>query len=173
MPFYLPLSGPAGFLSLGTGRGAAVKFAPGIAVTNAHNANLIAPGAVIGQSSRYDLLFFRVGLSESSPPMAQPQKGEAVIAYGQGRQSEMRQAEGVVTEPAVSIPAECAGCGTQQAFIFAADGGKGFSGGPVVDAFSGKLVGVVFAFKDDAGGRLMYAYDMAHVVDQYERVKTP
>src|SRR5579864_4301009 len=39
--------------------GAAVAIAPGIAVTNGHNRNLVAPETVIGEARDYDLLFFR------------------------------------------------------------------------------------------------------------------
>ena len=149
-------------------------FAPETAVTNAHNANLVSRESVVGQSRNYDLLFFRVpSAPQSSVPTSQPRKGEAVIAYGQGRDGDVRIARGVVTDPALDIPAECAGCGTQRVFVFVGDGGKGFSGGPVIDASTGALLGVVFAFRDTPGGRQIFAYDMAHVVDQFGRVKKP
>ena len=45
----------------GPRRGAAVVIAPGIAVTNAHNANLVDPGSVIGAARQSDLMFFRTG----------------------------------------------------------------------------------------------------------------
>ena len=58
-------------------------------------------------------------------------------------------------------------CGVQHAFTFEADAGPGFSGGPVVDATDGRLVGIVFGFQDEKdGGRLMYAYDMDRVAKE-------
>ena len=44
---YLPLHGRV-HLGLDSADGAAVVIAPGIAVTNAHNANLLDPKSVIG-----------------------------------------------------------------------------------------------------------------------------
>jgi hypothetical protein len=40
----------------------------------------------------------------------------------------------------------------------------GFSGGPVVDASDGRILGIVFGYNDlHDGSRLMYAYDMDRV----------
>src|SRR5580704_14912373 len=55
---YLPLHARV-HLGIDTADGAAVVIAPGIAVTNAHNANLLEPRSVIGIRQDYDLLFFR------------------------------------------------------------------------------------------------------------------
>src|ERR1700739_573535 len=55
---YLPLSGRI-HLGLDRAAGAAVLIAPGIAVTNAHNANLLDAKSVIGVATQSDLMFFR------------------------------------------------------------------------------------------------------------------
>src|SRR5947208_1159734 len=77
--------------------GAAVVIAPGIAVTNAHNANLLNPKIVIGARQDYDLLFFRTARS-AAPQTALPVIGESVTAYGQGADRELRVAYGTVRE---------------------------------------------------------------------------
>ena len=70
----------------------------------------------------------------------------------------------------------CDGCPVQYAFAFEAEGGKGFSGGPVVDARTGRLVGIVFGFRDGLDDktpsqRLMYAYDMDLVFGALGRLR--
>src|SRR3954463_13396189 len=79
---YLPLHGRV-HLGLDSADGAAVVIAPGIAVTNAHNANLLDPKSVIGARRDYDLLFFRTAKT-AVPPTAMPVIGQSVTAYGQG-----------------------------------------------------------------------------------------
>jgi S1-C subfamily serine protease len=131
-------------------------IAPGIAVTNAHNANLLAPKNVIGIRQDYDLLFFRTPKS-AAPQTAAPVIGQGVTAYGQGGDSELRVAHGIVREIK-----QCAGCTAPAYFVFAGNAGPGFSGGPVLDG-SGHLVGITFGYKDDGHERLIYAYDMSRV----------
>jgi hypothetical protein len=152
---YLPLHGRV-HLGIDSADGAAVVIAPYIAVTNAHNANLLDPKDVIGVRQDYDLLFFRTARS-ADPPTASVVVGENVIAYGQGTDAELRVAHGVVRriEP-------CAGCVAPAYFTFAGNAGPGFSGGPVLDA-SGRLIGITFGYKDEPHQRLIYAYDMARV----------
>ena len=102
--------------------------------------------------------------------------GDAVIAYGQGRDDALRQATGRVTALAESIPARCVGCRTQRSLVFEADAGPGFSGGPVVDAATGAVLGIVFGYLDRdaaAGGRLMYAYDIDLVMGEMHRLLDP
>jgi S1-C subfamily serine protease len=150
---YIPLHRGGAFAH---GDGAAVAIAPGIAVTNGHNRNLVAPGTVIGEARDYDLLFFR-DPHRAVAAAAEPLVGQAVIAYGQGGDGELRLAHGVVR--AIS---SCAGCVVPAYFTFAGDAGPGFSGGPVVDR-SGRLVGITFGYKDDGPGRLIYAYPVSRV----------
>jgi hypothetical protein len=85
-------------------------------------------------------------------------------------------AEGKVRFTDAEVFPRCRSCGVQHAFAFEADGGEGFSGGPVADAKTGKLVGITFGFRnglDDCtpSERLMYAYDMKRVAE--ERANAP
>jgi hypothetical protein len=152
---YLPLHGRV-HLGLDSADGAAVVIAPGIAVTNAHNANLLEPKSVIGVRQDYDLLYFRTPRA-ASPPIAAPIIGQSVMAYGQGGKGELRVAHGVVR--AIQ---QCPGCAAPAYFVFAGNAGPGFSGGPVLDG-SGRLVGITFGYKDEGRRRLIYAYDMSRV----------
>ena len=136
--------------------GAAVAVAPGIAVTNGHNRNLVARESLIGEAKDYDLLFFRDG-HRAVAMAAEPLAGQAVIAYGQGRDGDLRLAHGTVK--AIS---SCPGCVVPDYFTFAGDAGPGFSGGPVVD-LSGRLVGITFGYRDEGGERLIFAYPMSRV----------
>ena len=136
--------------------GAAMAIAPGIAVTNGHNRNLVDPRSVIGEAKDYDLLFFR----NAHPPvteMAEPLLGETVSAFGQGTDGGLRLAHGVVH--AIQT---CTGCTAPAYFTFAGDAGPGFSGGPVLDA-SGRLIGITFGYKDEGASRVIYAYPMDRV----------
>jgi hypothetical protein len=136
--------------------GAAVAIAPGIAVTNGHNRNLVNPKTVIGEARDYDLLFFH----DPHRPVAEvaaPKIGDEVSAFGQGTDGELRLARGVVR--AIET---CAGCTAPAYFTFAGNAGPGFSGGPVLDA-SGELIGITFGYKDTGASRLIYAYPMDRV----------
>lgn len=138
--------------------GAAVVIAPGVAVTNAHNANLVDGGRVIGAAEGYDLLFFRTEKTATVETEA-PQAGEDVIAYGQGAHG-LRQSYGKVR---TLWPA---------AFGFVSAAGPGFSGGPVIDARTGALIGITYGYLDQDGGRLMLAYTMAFVMKEWSEVHT-
>jgi len=168
---YLPLAHAR--FPVATARGAALVIAPSIAVTNAHNANLLAAADIVGESKDYDLLFFRApGAATESFVAPRPQ--EAVLAYGQGEGGRLHIARGVVVASDVAVPPRCAGCAVQHAFIFQGDAGKGFSGGPVVDASDGRVLGIVFGFSDpysDPPRRLVYAYDMKHVDAEWAVVR--
>lgn len=166
---YLPLHGRI-HLGLDSANGAAVVIVPGIAATNAHNANLVNPPDVIGTVRDYDLMFFRS--RRGTPPVtAAVSMGMDVTAYGQGGKAELRIAHGTVREIKT-----CAGCTAPAYFVFANprreadDAGPGFSGGPVLDA-SGRLVGITFGYKDEAHQRLMYAYDMSRVLVELSAVR--
>jgi len=152
---YLPLHARV-HLGIDIAEGAAMVIAPGIAVTNAHNENLLNPKTVIGMRQDYDLMFFRTTRTATAPTAA-PVIGESVTAYGQGADRELRIARGTVREIKT-----CAGCTASAYFIFAGNAGPGFSGGPVLDS-SGRLVGITFGYKDVRSERLIYAYDMARV----------
>jgi hypothetical protein len=137
--------------------GAAMTVAPGIAVTNGHNRNLVNPDAVIGEARDYDLLFFR-SANPSLEAGADPHIGDAVSAYGQGVDGELRQAQG-----SVRAIRDCAGCSVPAYFIFAGNAGPGFSGGPVLDK-NGRLVGIIFGYRQEGPERLIYAYPMSRVM---------
>ena len=153
-------------LGLDSADGAAVVIAPGIAVTNAHNANLLDPKSVIGVRRDYDLLFFRTPKA-ASPSTAMPIIGQSVTAYGQGGNRELRVAHGVVREIK-----DCSGCAAPAYFVFAGNAGPGFSGGPVLDG-SGRLVGITFGYKDEGRQRLIYAYDMSRVQAELSALRKP
>lgn len=133
-----------------------MAIAPGIAVTNGHNRNLVAPGAVIGEARDYDLLFFREAHNVAQA-IGEPKAGETVTAYGQGKDGELRLAHGVI-----EVIQDCPGCTVPAYFVFAGDAGPGFSGGPVLNA-SGQLIGITFGYKNRGAERLIYAYPMSRV----------
>ena len=120
---YLPLQARI-HLGIDTADGAAVVIAPGIAVTNAHNANLVDPKSIIGRRRDYDLMFFRT--QRGAPPQTAPVAvGTSVIAYGQAGGGELRIARGVVRQIV-----RCAGCTAANYFIFANDRRRADNAGP-------------------------------------------
>ncbi len=156
--------------------GAGVVVATGIAVTNAHNRPFVGQAGVaatdiIGESRDYDLLFFHT--ARGTPmPQGVPRVDQDVIAYGNALG--LREVRAKLLSIAVPIPPRCAGCAPQTALGFRADGGHGFSGGPVIDAASGSLIGITFGFSDKADGadgRIMYAYDIALVMRELSIVQ--
>ena len=162
---YMPLHARV-HLGLDSASGAAMVIAPHIAVTNAHNENLLDPKSVLGVRQDYDLLFFRTARS-AAPETAPVVVGEEVIAYGQGADAELRVAHGVVR--AIQ---QCTGCTAPAYFTFAGNAGPGFSGGPVLDA-TGRLIGITFGYKDEHRERLIYAYDMARVRAEFSALAKP
>ena len=146
--------------TLVTHDGASVVIAPGIAVTNAHNANMLDPATVIGKVDGYDLLYYRTSKT-ATLPTAVPTEGEDVIAYGQDADGKLRVSRGVIHQ---FWPA---------AFGYISDAGPGFSGGPVVDGKTGALLGITYGYEGDeaAKSRLMVAYNMAFVMDRLAAIR--
>ncbi len=165
---YIPIAGRSYVVM--ENRGAAFVMAPGIAVTNAHNGDFLGAVPVIGTARNYDLLFFRVDRA-ASPVYGAPSVGERVIAYGQGSHGELREAHGVVSLLDRAVEARCETCVVQSAFIYEGNAGPGFSGGPVVDAVTGAIVGVTFGYNDENGHRLMYAYPMSRVRNELAAIQ--
>lgn len=165
---YIPLEGSAYVVFDAIGAGTVI--APGLAVTNAHNDNLLAPQDIVARSANYDLLFFRTARA-GVPPLAEPRMGTTVVAYGHGVHGDVREARGIVRALQSPVLPLCPTCATQVAFVFQAEGGEGFSGGPVFDVETGQLVGITFGFRDGVDDkhpnqRLMYAYDMKRVFEE-------
>ena len=118
------------------------------------------PASVIGAAHDYDLLFFRDDRAPAAMT-AEPSIGEAVSAFGQGTDGDLRLAHGVV-----HTIQTCTGCTAPAYFTFAGDAGPGFSGGPVLDA-QGRLIGITFGYKDEAPERLIYAYPISRVLEEF------
>ena len=150
---------------------AAFVIAPNVGVTNDHNLRFIPADMLLARSRDYDLLFFR---TDKTPAMiAMPREGEEVIAYGQGATDDLREARGTVAGLDEIVQPRCADCRSQKVMVFDAGAGAGFSGGPVVDAQSGAVVGVTFGYLDGkaaGGGRRMYAYGMNLVLGEMQRL---
>jgi hypothetical protein len=162
---FMPLLGHI-HMGLDRAAGVAMVIQPGIAVTNAHNANLVDPENVIGTATLSDLMYFRAG-AVPPPATGAPVVGGAVTAYGEDVDGDLRIAHGKVVEITMTP-----GYATSPYFIFQGDAGPGFSGGPVVDS-AGKLIGITFGYKDEGKKRLIYAYDMARVRAEFSRLPKP
>jgi len=167
---FIPLNGTV--FSTQTAHGAAFVLAPGIAVTNAHNENIIDAGAIIGRSTQHDLLFFRTD-RDAPLDVQTPRQGERVVAYGEGEDGELRVSFGVIRSIDAPVQRHCDICDVQTAFTFESNAGPGFSGGPVLDADDGHLVGITFGYLNAVSGdRLMYAYDMKLVQHEFSQIET-
>jgi len=168
---YVPLQAHA--LGIFQHWGAAVVVAPHVAATNAHNAPLLDSGSILAVSKDYDLLFFRTDKAEL-PRIATAEPGERVIAYGQGSDKDLREAAGAVRAVNVRVGPRCSDCETQKAITYDAAAGPGFSGGPLVDAQTGAVVGITFGYQGDNDGdgphRQMYAYGMDLVLAEMHRL---
>ncbi|MDE2184091.1 MAG: trypsin-like peptidase domain-containing protein [Alphaproteobacteria bacterium] len=166
---YIPLEASSWIFFQGDA--AAVVLGDGIAVTNAHTANLVDDKTIIGQSTDYDLLFFRTTRPARALPTDAPRVGERVVAYGQDSHGTLRRADGVVAALDAPVKPECDTCKLQSAFTFVGNAGPGFSGGPVLDAASGRLIGIIFGYTDNRDGRTIYAYPIARVLTELANVQ--
>jgi hypothetical protein len=167
---YIPLY--AGTI-IGSSRfAAAVVVAPNVAVTNDHNLNLLSENMVLARSPAYDLLFFRT--ERSRVPLLGPARvGQMVIAYGQDGKTRRMEARGIVRQLDARATARCEGCPERPTITYDAEAGEGFSGGPVVDAMTGAVVGITVGYLDGAaegGGRRMYAMAMDFVLAEMRRL---
>lgn len=155
--------------------GAAVVVAPHVAVTNAHNLNLIAPGDLLAASRDYDMIFFRTD-RDVVAPTAVAHPGETIIAYGQGSHQDLREAFGTVLATGIHVAPICPTCAEQTAITYDAEAGPGFSGGPLVDADTGALLGITFGFREGEGvkaGRRMFAYPIDLVLTEKHHLLGP
>ncbi|HUJ02753.1 MAG TPA: trypsin-like peptidase domain-containing protein [Rhizomicrobium sp.] len=145
-----------------------------IAVTNAHNYAMIDPSSYFFRFPGKDLIFFYANRGAPAP-LAHAYAGERVRAYGQGVDDELRDAEGTVSSVDAKIrpTRECKGCPAQPAIVYDAPAGPGFSGGPVVDAKTGALVGITFAYETDGDKLVMFAYDVNMIVHTLDVMLEP
>lgn len=151
----------------------AVVLGGGVAVTAAHAADLVPSQNLVGVSHDYDLAFFRTDRTAAVLPTDVPHLGQKVVAYAHYG-DRTYHAEGVVKALEAAVLPRCEGCAQQTAFAFAGNAGPGYSGGPVLDAESGKLIGIVFGYLDppEAGPeRLIYAYPMTRVREELRKVQ--
>ncbi len=148
-----------------------VALGGGLAVSVAHASSLLDPALVIGIVHDYDLMFFRTERERAALAIDTPYIGEKVIGYAHYEDAPYR-AEGTVTALEAPVVPECGTCAAQTAFVFEGNAGPGYSGGPVLDAASGKLVGIIFGYLDQPRGRrLIYAYPMSRVLEEWKKVQ--
>ena len=126
------------------------------------------------QPGAFEGMLFHLEKATAKLPVKAPAIGESVIAYGQGPGAVLRKAEGVVTILDAPVKPICSKCTVQSAFTFEGNAGPGFSGGPVIDAGDGHLLGIVFGYVDDEptkGHRTIYAYTMRRVFEELGTVE--
>jgi len=149
----------------------AVVLGGGVAVTAGHAAHMLDAGRLIGVSGDYDLAFFRTDRTASVFETGKPQLGERIVSYAH-EGDRLYRAEGVVTGVDVPVQPRCERCAPAVSFVFEGNAGPGYSGGPVLDAASGKLVGIVFGYLDEADGkRAIYAYGMDRVAAELDKLQ--
>jgi hypothetical protein len=155
-----------------TGNGMGVAFADGVAVTTAANAGALAAGMVVGKSDEFGLLFFPSQKYLTEAPMAESYAGEKVTAYGQGAGIALRMLDGTVIAPECSfVPGiTISGCSAKTTFMFEGDASAGFVGGPVIDAKTGRLVGIVSAYAQVGGRHLVYATRVSVIRAELDKI---
>lgn len=148
-----------------------VALGNGVAVTAAHAEEMIPAEMVIGVSRDYDLMFFRTDRTKTVLGNDAPRLGQRIISYAHYEDG-LYKAEGVVTSLDAPVKPRCDACVVQSSFAFDGNAGPGYSGGPVLDAESGRLIGIVFGYLDKPdGGRTIYAYPMSRVYEELARIR--
>jgi CBS domain-containing protein len=146
-----------------------VALGGGIAVTVAHAEEMIPADKVIGVSADYDLMFFRTERTNPVLTTGEPRLGQKIVSYAHYYE-DIYKADGVVVSLDTPVKARCDTCIVQSTFAFDGNAGPGYSGGPVLDAENGKLVGIVFGYLDKPdGGRTIYAYPMSRVFEELRK----
>lgn len=166
---YIPLKQPSALFP--ESDAGAVALGGGVAVTVAHAVQMAPASALIGVAPDYDLAFFHTDRDKAALSEGEPRLGAKVVSYAHYEDT-LYHAEGVVTALAARVKARCETCAEQTAFAFEGNAGPGYSGGPVIDAESGKLVGILFGYIDQPDGkRMLYAYSMSRVREELGKVK--
>ena len=166
---YIPLQRE--ILWVAEGDAGAVALGGGIAVTVAHAKPLVPSDKVIGTSTDYDLMFFRTDHDGVALPIDEPRVGTKVVSYAH-YEDEFYRAQGTIIALDAPVKARCETCVIQATLAFDGNAGPGYSGGPVVDAQTGKLLGIVFGYIDKPeGGRTIYAYPMSRVFEELKKIQ--
>jgi len=166
---YIPLK--HSMLFMPESDGGAVALGGGVAVSAAHAVSLVDPASLIGISHDYDLLFFRTDRDKAALTIDTPKVGAKVFGYAH-YEDVLYRAEGTVKALDAPVIPRCDGCIIQSAFVFEGNAGPGYSGGPVIDAQTGRLVGIVFGYLDQPeGARLIYAYPMSRVLAELKALR--
>lgn len=166
---YIPLSHSYFWVAEADAGG--VALGNGIAVTAAHADAMVPRSKVIGISTDYDLMFFHTDRTKRTFDFAAPTMGDRVVSYAH-YDEDLYKAEGVVTSLDAPVKARCSTCVVQSTFSFDGNAGPGYSGGPVLDAKTGRLVGIVFGYLDKPdGGRTIYAYPMSRVLEELKKIE--
>jgi hypothetical protein len=156
------------------GAGAGIALADGVAATSLANADAVDPKHVVGKSEAYGLLFFPAEPDIANLPTVELRVGDKVTAYGQGAGSSLRMAEGTAMapqcRPVPTVDLGILGCSDRTTFMFEGEGGPGFLGGPVLDAKSGRLAGMVVAFARIGDRHLVFAYRMSLIRSEWNRI---
>ncbi len=154
------------------GKGMAVSLTDGVAVTTSANRGGLDPKQIFGEAKDYGLLFFPSSQYLLQLPQTAPFAGEAVTVFGQGNGGALRSLDGAVIDGVPALSFQCAVCKPSETFAVAFDSaaGTGFLGAPVLDAKSGKLVGIVFAVASDKKRPRFLAYRLSFVRGELNKI---